>query len=71
MAVNPNLVTEPQGSPIPKNFWEYVRSFGPGIIVVLTWLGAGDLVDSAMAGAHYGYALMWGLALALIIRYAW
>ena len=60
---------EQEGAPIPSTFWGYVKSFGPGIVVVLTWLGAGDLVDSAVAGAHYGYALMWGLALALIVRY--
>ncbi|WP_170947136.1 MULTISPECIES: Nramp family divalent metal transporter [Bordetella] len=57
------------GAPIPTSFWGYVKSFGPGIVLVLTWLGAGDLVDNAMAGAHYGYALMWGLALALLVRY--
>ncbi|WP_423407807.1 Nramp family divalent metal transporter [Heyndrickxia sp. MSNUG] len=64
------LKKEQQGAPIPKTFWEYIKSFGPGIVVVLTWLGAGDLVDSSLAGAHYGYTLMWGLALALIMRYA-
>ncbi len=42
---------------------------GPGIVVVLTWLGAGDIVDASVAGAHYGYALMWVLALALLIRW--
>ncbi|NYT36035.1 Mn2+/Fe2+ transporter [Allopusillimonas soli] len=58
-----------QGAAIPTTFWGYVKSFGPGIVLVLTWLGAGDLVDNAVAGAHYGYALMWGLALALLVRY--
>jgi len=42
---------------------------GPGIVVVLTWLGAGDIVESAMAGGNYGYSLMWGFALCLILRY--
>ncbi|TCN19717.1 Nramp family divalent metal transporter [Mesobacillus foraminis] len=60
---------EQLGAPIPKTFWEYIKSFGPGIVVVLTWLGAGDLVDSSLAGAHYGYTLMWGLVLALVMRY--
>jgi len=54
---------------VPSNFWEYVKSMGPGIVLVLTWLGAGDLVDNALAGANYGYALMWAAALALIVRY--
>jgi Mn2+/Fe2+ NRAMP family transporter len=58
------------GAGIPVSFWGHVKSFGPGIVVVLTWLGAGDLVDCAVAGANYGYALMWGLALALFARFA-
>jgi Mn2+/Fe2+ NRAMP family transporter len=48
--------------PIPRNFVEYVRSFGPGIVIVLTWLGAGDVVDMSTAGANYGYSLLWVLA---------
>ena len=31
--------------PVPHSFLEYLRSFGPGIVIVLTWLGAGDVVD--------------------------
>ena len=42
---------------------------GPGIIIVLTWLGAGDLVDAAVAGGNYGYSLMWAMALALTVRF--
>jgi len=42
---------------------------GPGIVIALTWLGAGDLVDSAVAGGNYGYALMWAMVLALFIRF--
>lgn len=62
-----NRAYEP--APIPRSFLDYVRSMGPGIVVVLTWLGAGDIVESAMAGGNYGYALMWGFALCLILRY--
>lgn len=54
---------------IPKNFVQYIKSMGPGIIVALTWLGAGDLVDSAVAGANYGYTLMWAIFIALFIRF--
>ena len=50
-------------------FLTYLRSMGPGIVVVLTWLGAGDLVEAATAGGNYGYALMWSFAIALFIRY--
>jgi Mn2+/Fe2+ NRAMP family transporter len=59
------------GSPIaaPTSFREYLQSLGPGIVVALTWLGGGDLVDSAVAGASYGYALMWAMVIALFVRF--
>ena len=54
---------------VPTSFTEYIRGMGPGLVVALTWLGAGDLVDSAVAGGHYGYALMWAIAIALFVRF--
>ena len=59
----------PVSPPVPRTFGEYLRSFGPGIVIVLTWLGAGDVVDMAVAGSNYGYALMWVLVLAVFMRY--
>ncbi|WP_211316737.1 Nramp family divalent metal transporter [Oceanobacillus arenosus] len=44
-------------------------ALGPGILAILTWLGAGDLVTSAVAGADYGYGLMWILAMSLLLRF--
>jgi len=55
--------------PVPRTFLEYVRSFGPGIVIVLTWLGAGDVVDMATAGANYGYSLLWVFVAAVLIRF--
>ena len=52
---------------VPRTLGEYLRSFGPGIVVVLTWLGAGDVVDMAVAGSSYGYSLMWVLVVAILM----
>jgi len=54
---------------IPATFGQYVRSLGPGIIMVLTWLGAGNIVQSGVAGANYGYTLIWIVVVALMMRY--
>jgi Mn2+/Fe2+ NRAMP family transporter len=54
---------------VPRTFVEYLRSLGPGLIAVLTWLGAGDVVEAGMAGGNYGYALMWIVVVALLIRF--
>lgn len=59
----------PTPPPIPRTFMEYLRSFGPGIMIVLTWLGAGDVVDMGIAGSNYGYSLMWVLVLAIFMRF--
>ena len=61
--------TAPPAAPIPRTFAEYFRSFGPGIVIVLTWLGAGDVVDMATAGANYGYSLLWVFVLAIVMRF--
>ena len=58
-------VATPSQSRIVKLF----KLLGPGIIAVLAWLGAGDLITSSVAGANYGYAMMWVLAVSLLLRY--
>src|SRR4029450_10023110 len=60
---------EPVPSQLPRTFWQYLRSFGPGLVVVLTWLGAGDIVETGVAGGNYGYALMWVIVVALVLLY--
>jgi Mn2+/Fe2+ NRAMP family transporter len=62
-------VVAPAPPPVPRSFTEYLRSFGPGIVIVLTWLGAGDVVDMATAGANYGYALLWVFVIAILFRF--
>ena len=62
-------VAPPATAPVPHSFPDYVRSFGPGIVIVLTWLGAGDVVDMATAGANYGYALLWVFVFAVLFRF--
>jgi Mn2+/Fe2+ NRAMP family transporter len=60
---------QPESAPLPETFWQYVRSFGPGLVIVLTWLGAGDIVGMAVSGGQYGYSLMWVLVLAVLMRF--
>lgn len=39
----------------PRTFRGYLRAVGPGLVIALAWLGTGDLIDSSVAGANYGY----------------
>ncbi|VVM38408.1 Divalent metal cation transporter MntH [Pseudomonas fluorescens] len=56
-------------APTQNRFSRILKLLGPGIIAVLSWLGAGDLITSSVAGANYGYAMMWVLAVSLLLRY--
>jgi len=42
---------------------------GPGIVVVMSWLGTGDFISASVAGANYGYALLWTLLIAVLSRF--
>ena len=48
-----------------------LSSVGPGLVYAATVLGTGDVVSNTAAGAHYGYRLLWALALTLVFRYVW
>ena len=68
MTNQPNTSAPPR-PPVPRSLADYLRSFGPGIVIVLTWLGAGDVVDMGTAGANYGYALLWVFVVAILFRF--
>jgi Mn2+/Fe2+ NRAMP family transporter len=55
--------------PVPVSAMDYARAFGPGLIVAMAWLSAGDLVSASVSGSTYGYALMWALVISLFARY--
>jgi Mn2+/Fe2+ NRAMP family transporter len=44
-------------------------AFGPGLVFALAALGPQDLVTNSAAGASYGYALLWSVALVVLARY--
>lgn len=57
------------GALAPTSFLGYIRGMGPGIVVVMSWLGTGDFISASVAGANYGYALLWTLLIAVLSRY--
>ena len=46
-------------------------AIGPGLVYFFAAMGSGTFLSSAVAGATYGYSLIWALALALVFRYVW
>lgn len=55
--------------PSPTTFLQYLKGMGPGIVVVMSWLGTGDFISASVAGANYGYALLWTLLIAVLARF--
>ena len=58
-------------APGGSKFTRLLQRLGPGFIYVLTTLGAGDLVGNAAAGSGYAYALIWTVALSVVLRFVW
>jgi Mn2+/Fe2+ NRAMP family transporter len=56
-------------APPAESFLSYLKAFGPGIVVALSWVGTGDLIDNSVAGGNYGYALLWVLPISLVFRF--
>ena len=44
------------------------KYFGPGLILVLTWVGVGDIIGSIVGGSTFGLNWLWILALAPLMR---
>lgn len=42
------------------------KKFGPGLLIAAAFVGPGTLAMCTMAGARFGYALIWALALSIV-----
>ncbi len=72
--VTKRAVTELEASALAvlqTSLFQKLKGLGPGLVYVLAIMGAGDIVSNSAAGADYGYALIWALAVTLIFRFVW
>ncbi len=46
-----------------------LKTLGPGLLFASTAIGVSHLVQSTRAGANYGYALLWALLIANLLKY--
>ncbi|HSA31845.1 MAG TPA: divalent metal cation transporter, partial [Candidatus Omnitrophota bacterium] len=44
-----------------KNIWIFLAVMGPGIITANVDNDAGGIATYSLAGAHFGYTLLWSL----------
>ncbi len=43
-----------------------MRRFGPGLLVTAAFIGPGTITTASVAGAHYGFALLWALVFSVV-----
>ena len=60
----------PGGGDAPPTGLARWKLVGPGIVVAATGVGAGDLVATLIAGARFGYALLWAAVIGCIVKIA-
>ena len=46
-----------------------LRSFGPGMILMMTGIGTSHLVTAPVAGGRFAYALLWCIPVAYVFKY--
>ena len=46
-----------------------MRRFGPGMLVAAAFIGPGTVTTASIAGANFGFGLMWALLLSIIVTF--
>ena len=46
-----------------------MRRFGPGMLVTAAFIGPGTVTTASIAGANFGFVLMWALLLSIIVTF--
>lgn len=62
--------TDPQSPAPPRKLIARLKGLGPGMVLAVTSVGAGDMVTTLNGSSQYGMALTWTVVLGLLIKYA-
>jgi Mn2+/Fe2+ NRAMP family transporter len=65
-----NVVGERQAeTEAPTTLGSRLRYVGPGIVIAVTGVGAGDMVSSLVAGTDFGMVLIWAVVLGALLKW--
>ena len=53
----------------PRTFGSRLRYVGPGIVIAVTGVGAGDMVSSLVAGTDFGMVLIWAVVFGALLKW--
>lgn len=54
---------------VPSGWGARLRQVGPGIVLAVTGVGAGDMISSLSAGTSFGTVLLWAIVLGAFLKY--
>lgn len=54
---------------MPSGFWKMLAAVGPGIVVTGSVIGSGELVNTPVQAATFGFVLLWAVLLSCVIKY--
>src|SRR5918999_1186207 len=53
----------------PKSFFRSLAAIGPGIVVAGSVIGSGELINTPVQAAKFGFVLLWVVLLSCVIKY--
>jgi Mn2+/Fe2+ NRAMP family transporter len=53
----------------PSSWGRRLRLVGPGIIIAVTGVGAGDMISSLVAGTNFGTVLIWAIVIGAFLKF--
>jgi Mn2+/Fe2+ NRAMP family transporter len=62
-------VTEGAAGEAPSTWRQRLRLVGPGIVIAVTGVGAGDMISSLVAGAAFGTVLIWAIVIGALLKF--
>ncbi len=69
-ATSMKAVTQKHGRvPPPPRGWERLKWLGPGFLWMVSAAGSGELLFTPRVGALYGYALVWAMIAAVLLKW--
>ncbi|MEO2009501.1 MAG: Nramp family divalent metal transporter, partial [Pirellulaceae bacterium] len=55
--------------PPPRRLIGLLASIGPGIVVIGSVMGSGELINTPKQAAEFGFVLLWAVILSCVIKY--
>lgn len=59
----------PEGRPAPQGLGPMLASVGPGIIVLGSVIGSGELINTPIQAGKFGFVLLWAVILSCVVKY--